>query len=69
MLGRNLALTLTRKPAPGYLYRRIDRVFLQEYVKDFSQCFYVCGPDQFNADVISALGELGAAAESIIFEQ
>ncbi len=69
MLGRNLILTLTREPVPGYLHRRIDRVFLQEYVNDFSRNFYVCGPEQFNADMIGALGELGAAPDNIVFEQ
>ena len=68
MLGDDLLLTLTRAEAPGYLTGRIDRPLLTEHVKDFSQPFYVCGPDPFVADVTAALKDLGAEADSIVIE-
>lgn len=69
MLGKNLILTLTGEPAAGYIHRRIDLTFLQEYVNDFSRYFYVCGTKDFNTDIIAALRELGAEDDKIVFEQ
>ena len=52
------------------LYRgRIDEDFLTHRVMDFSQNFYVCGPDQMVKDLRSTLERLGAKAESVTFEK
>ncbi len=69
MLGANLTLTLTRQDAPGTLHSRIDKAFLQKHVEDFSQNFYVCGTDGFVKDIRAALKNLGAQAESVVFEK
>lgn len=66
--GRDLVLTCTRASAPGYDSRRIDRDFLAEQVADFGKHFYVCGPSGFARDVTGALQDLGADAETLVFE-
>jgi ferredoxin-NADP reductase len=53
----------------GFLDRRIDRNFLIANISDFSQCFYVCGPDKFVTDVQKLLTDLGAEHESLIIEK
>lgn len=62
-------LTCTREQAPGYDNRRIDQAYLAEKISDFSQHFYVCGPDEFVASVNKALTALGATANLLVFEQ
>ena len=69
MLGENLVLTLTREQRAGCEHGRIDKQFLLRHVSDFSQNFYVCGPDPFVADIKAALAELGAKADSVVFER
>jgi ferredoxin-NADP reductase len=69
MLGENLILTLSREERPGYGHGRINKQFLVRHVTDFSQSFYVCGPDPFVADLKEVLAELGAKADSIVFER
>ncbi|MGN6100285.1 MAG: flavodoxin reductase [Devosia sp.] len=52
------------------LYRgRIDEDFLTHHITDFSQNFYVCGPDKMVADLRALLQKLGASAESVTFEK
>ena len=69
LLGERCVLTCTGVAAPGYANRRVDRAFLQETVDDFGQRFYVCGPPPFMDAVNGALTELGARAESLVFER
>ncbi len=69
MLGKNFYNTLTQEINEKYDHRKIDKAFLQDQIKNINQNFYVCGPDQFVKDVISALGELGAKADSVVFEK
>lgn len=64
-----LILTLTRDNQPNYLQGRIDQDLLKEYITDFSQHFYVCGPPPFTKEVTAHLKALGASADSIIFEK
>ncbi len=68
-MQENCLLTCTQKAAPGYQDRRIDKAFLANHIKDFQQPFYVCGPESFMENINSALADLGAKAENIIFEQ
>ena len=37
-------------------------------VHDFDQRFYLCGPENFVTDLKVQLLDLGAAAESLVFE-
>ncbi len=69
MLGERCILTCTGAAAPGYENRRIDRAFLEEKIRDFRQHFYVCGPEPFMDAVNTALADLGASSESLVFER
>ncbi len=70
LLGERCILTCTGIDAPGYAHRRVDRAFLEEKIQDFrQQKFYVCGPPPFMDAVNGALSELGASAESLVFER
>jgi ferredoxin-NADP reductase len=46
----------------------VNKSFLKEHVTDFSQDFYVCGPDAMVADINTALKELGADPTALVFE-
>ena len=69
ILGDRCLLTCTGAAVPGYEQRRIDRAFLEEKIGDFKQRFYVCGPPPFMEAVNTALADLGASAESLVFER
>ena len=69
MLKDNFINVLTREHAIGYLGRRIDRDFLVEKIGDFSQHFYVCGPDDFVKDINKLLLDLGVKSDTLVFEQ
>jgi ferredoxin-NADP reductase len=64
----NLILTLTRENKVGYEYGRINEEFLKSKIGDFTQNFYVCGPDLFVKDVRKALRNLGAKSSAIVLE-
>jgi ferredoxin-NADP reductase len=60
---------VTSDGSGGFPSGRIDKAFLKKYVPDFSGHFYVCGPDEMVADMKSALRELGAEPEALVFEK
>ncbi|MGN6471630.1 MAG: FAD-binding oxidoreductase [Rhizobiaceae bacterium] len=53
----------------GFPSGRIDKDFLKKHVDDFSQHFYVCGPDKMVADLKATLKELGAEPDALVFEK
>jgi ferredoxin-NADP reductase len=67
MLQDRFVNILTREQHIGFTERRINTDFLIENIRDFSQHFYVCGPDDFVKNVSALLLELGATADSLIF--
>lgn len=67
--GSRCILICTRQSAPGYDNRRITAALLKEKIQDFSQRFYVCGPDSFVEETRSILSELGASPGSVVFEE
>jgi len=69
LLGERCLLLSTGADAPGYVHRRVDRAFLEEKIRDFDQRFYVCGPPPFMEAVNAALTDMGARAESLVFER
>jgi ferredoxin-NADP reductase len=69
MLGKNFYNVITREKSAKYDHRRIDESFIKEQVKDFSQNFYVCGPDIFVEEVNSTLVKLGANPDSVVIEK
>jgi ferredoxin-NADP reductase len=40
-----------------------------KYIGDFNQHFYVCGPDAFVKDITDLLLDLGAKADTVVFEK
>jgi ferredoxin-NADP reductase len=69
MFKNNFVNVLTREKTVGFIGKRIDRNFLIANIVDFSQHFYVCGPESFVKDIINNLTELGADADSLVFEK
>jgi ferredoxin-NADP reductase len=69
ILGNGFINTLTREKNKAYENRRIDKKFLKEKITDFSQHFYVCGPDKFVKEIKSYLVELGAKPDILVFEK
>jgi ferredoxin-NADP reductase len=68
-LGDNFVNIITQQENTVYLKTKIDKEFLKNNITDFSQQFYVCGPDAFSSSVIKSLEELGAHPDSVIFEK
>lgn len=69
MFKKDFTSVLTRENTIGFVGKRIDRNFLIENIVDFSQQFYVCGPESFVNDVTKNLIELGADPEFLIFDK
>jgi ferredoxin-NADP reductase len=69
ILGSNAVFTVTGQKDSIYDQRRIDAEFLKTEIKDFSKHFYVCGPDAMVEEISGLLAELGADAESVVFER
>ncbi|MBI1864006.1 flavodoxin reductase [Candidatus Woesebacteria bacterium] len=64
-----LVLILSREQRQGYEYGHIDKTNLPKYVADFSKNFYLCGPPKFVQVMKQTLSELGAKADSVVFEE
>ncbi len=69
MLGANFINTLTDEKSEKYDNRRINESYLQEKIKDFSQYFYICGPDAMIESIKSELLNIGANEDKIVIEQ
>jgi len=69
ILGANAVFTLTREKSDEFEHAKIDRTFLEKHVVDFKRHFYVCGPDPMVAELTAVLQQLGATADSVIFEK
>ncbi|WP_425093468.1 FAD-binding oxidoreductase [Tropicimonas sp. S265A] len=48
---------------------RIDGDFLDTYIEDWDQRFYVCGPPEFEEDIVSRLKSRGVPDERIVREE
>jgi ferredoxin-NADP reductase len=69
MLGQGAVYLLTRENKPGYRSGHIGKAFILENIPDFSRHFYICGPDKMVQDITAVLGEAGAVASALVFEQ
>ena len=69
MLKKDFLNVYTRENIVGFQEKRIDRNFLIDHVSDFSQNFYVCGPTDFVKNITNYLLNLGATANTVIFEK
>ena len=69
MLGENFINTITEEKSSLYDHSRIDKNYLKKKITDFSQYFYVCGPDPMVESIHALLIELGVDKEKVIIEQ
>jgi ferredoxin-NADP reductase len=69
ILGKNFSSVLTEEKQEGHHSGLIDQDFLGHEINDFSQHFYICGPDKMVEDISKALDNLGAKTDSIVFEE
>ncbi|MFC3415470.1 ferredoxin reductase domain-containing protein [Algoriphagus hitonicola] len=69
LLGDDFISILDQENLEGHEKGRVTMEFLKEKVEDFSQEFYVCGPDPMIKAVSSALENLGASPDAIVFEK
>ncbi len=59
ILGKNFINTITQEKADGYDHRLVDEAYLKEKISDFSQHFYICGPDPMVQSLQQTLKKLG----------
>ncbi len=69
LLGDDFISTLTDGQEEGHGFGMINRDFLKKHVRDFSQEFYICGPDKMVKAISEILEDLGASPEAITFEK
>ncbi len=69
MLNKKFVNTLTGEKSEKYDNRKIDERYLKEKIMDFSQYFYICGPDPMIASIKEQLLNLGADKDKIVIEQ
>ncbi|CAN5621302.1 hypothetical protein BH11BAC3_BH11BAC3_01900 [soil metagenome] len=68
MLGSHFINTLTSEKTAAYDNSTIDEKYLEEKIDDFSQYFYLCGPDAMVENIHQQLIKLGADKATIIIE-
>ncbi len=68
MLGTHFINTLTREKTNLYDNRKIDKSYLQQNIKDYSQYFYICGSRKMMTDIRTDLISLGATEDKVIIE-
>ncbi|HRP31621.1 MAG TPA: FAD-binding oxidoreductase [Agriterribacter sp.] len=69
ILGNRFINTLTQEKTTVYDNRKIDSSYLREKIKDFSQYFYICGPDAMVTELAHVLETLGANKSKIVIEE
>lgn len=69
MLGNHFINTLTDEKTIAYDNSMIDEKYLKEKINNFSQYFYLCGPDAMVENIQKQLINLGTDEMSIIIEQ
>lgn len=67
--GLETIWTVTGDPQSSLLHERIDGAFLKRHVGDWTQNFYLCGPDAMVAQLRGTLKELGANVENVTWEK
>lgn len=68
-LDNDFVSILENEDLSGHETGRIDQAFLEKHVSDFSQHFYVCGPDPMIKAISKILEKLGANPDAITFEK
>jgi ferredoxin-NADP reductase len=62
-------IDIIRYPLPGEEQKILDKKLIAASAGDHATYYYICGPDQFTADMIGMLHELNVADQFIVFEQ
>jgi ferredoxin-NADP reductase len=68
MLGQN-HLDILSHPLSGQPGNHIDKEFIQKFLTDKTEYCYICGPDEFVAEMKAYLLELNVAEDKIVIEQ
>lgn len=69
MKGLETLWTVTNDQKSKLVQERIDADFLKRHVTDFSQNFYLCGPDPMVKDLRGLLDGLGANVANVTWEK
>ncbi len=70
MAGLSTLWTVTDDPdAKGVQHARINAAFLRDHITDFSQNFYLCGPDDMVKELREVLEGLGAKTDAVTWEK
>ena len=70
MPGLSTLWTVTGDPqSEGVEHARIDAAFIREHIRDFSQNFYLCGPDDMVKELRQTLEGLGADTDAVTWEK
>jgi len=69
ILNKEVIFILSRENREGYQSGKINEIFIQQNITDFSKHFYVCGPDIMVQDIVETLHKMGANADTVIFEK
>ncbi|WP_259070575.1 FAD-binding oxidoreductase [Mucilaginibacter sp. X4EP1] len=69
MLGENHIDIISNPKLPGKQSKRINKQLLKQFIKSPNQYYYICGPDEFVAELKNALIDLGVANEKIVIEE
>lgn len=68
LLGSAYINILSDEKKQEYLHGKIDKKFFKEYITNYNQYFYVCGPPKMSESIIEDLRELGVEKEYIVAE-
>ncbi|KCZ55370.1 hypothetical protein HY29_12605 [Hyphomonas beringensis] len=69
MKGLTCIWTVTGQDGSELDRGKINKDLLERYVDDYSQKFYICGPDKMVEDIRADLKDLGADADGMTFEE
>lgn len=69
ILHEEAVYILSNEDKDGYQSGKINEVFIEKNVTDFSKQFYVCGPDSMVQQIVEILGKMGADADTVVFEK
>ena len=69
ILHKEVIFILSRENRVGYQSGKINEIFIQQNITDFSKHFYVCGPDIMVQEIVETLHKMGANADTVIFEK
>ena len=69
MLGQNHIDVIAKPAAPAATGSHIDKNLIGQYLTAKTEYIYICGPDEFVADMKRYVLELGLKEEQIVIEQ